>query len=159
MTDIAQAPEEGKEQTQWREVENWQLQWEQWKNQEEDLLERSKRYGEVRRFFDEKDYYALRVFLPQKTPLHPFVFQYDLPKTLPPYEIHAELRDEGLTVWVTGRLREAKLEKLCGHVNSFPDRFVIEYPLPSAATEVEIAKEPGHPYQVDIIMKKGKSLS
>ncbi|MEZ4704079.1 MAG: hypothetical protein R3A11_02595 [Bdellovibrionota bacterium] len=153
MNDIAQGAPDRKDDSGWVEREGWTEEWNQVKDAPEDQLERNKRYGQVRQFFDEPSYYALRVFLPKKTPSHRFVYQYGLSKTLPPYKVKATLGSPTL-VAISGKLEDPSLEKLCGHVNSFPDRFSIEYPLPSEVKDIEIIYKKDDPYVVDVVAYK-----
>ena len=135
----------------WTEAENWQAEWEAHKNDLEDPVERLKRYGRVRSLFETPDKYIVRLYLAEKTPNHPLVYQYDLPKEITKYEVEAETIGNS-RVQIRGKLWDPKLRKLTGLVNSFPDAFVVDLPfeeeVESASVQVKTQRI------VDVVVTK-----
>ncbi|MCB1198905.1 MAG: hypothetical protein KDK51_11070, partial [Deltaproteobacteria bacterium] len=101
-----------------KEIDDWQVEWEKHRSEPECLVERDKRYGRVFDVFDEEKIYVVRVVLPQKPPHHPWLYQYGLPKHLKPYLMQAKIVDDVLLI--SGVIQDVDLAKLCGLINSFP---------------------------------------
>ena len=139
----------------WKEVEGWEKQWELRKDWVEDRTEIQKRYGRVRSVFEQADRYVIRFFLPEKTPHHPFRYKFGLPDTMPSYTLNAQL--EGNVVWITGKISDPNIVKLCGHANSFPDRFYVEYPFSHPISSVSV--QPQGPFVVDVVAVKAEEGS
>lgn len=145
-----------------KEVPNWEALYDARMYREDEPIERDKRYGRVREVFDESDRFILRFHLPEKPPPHPLAFRYGLPKTFRPYELSATLLN-GCMLQVRGIMMDEELRALCGLVNSFPDRFHVDYPLAFMGFEPEI--EYTGTYTVDVKVEKnlkknlGKNVS
>lgn len=135
-----------------QEVPNWQKAWEKAQALPEDLNERDKRYGRVFKVFDEDDQFVVRITLPQKTPQHPWLYRYNLPQTLSPYQMHVNITEEYLRI--RGVMADEALKPLCGLINSFPDRFELALPIDFAILDFEVRFQ--EEYVVDIRCKKGK---
>lgn len=140
----------------WTLAQNWERAWEENKNNPEDLNERQKRYGRVRTVYENKGSYVIRFYLPEKTPNHMLVYKYNLPKEIKKYDVEAKVLDEN-HVRITGQLKDAKLIKLSGLVNSFPDRFVADLPLNEAIESASIKVQ--NPYTVDVIIAKKQKVA
>jgi NAD-dependent dihydropyrimidine dehydrogenase PreA subunit len=134
----------------WVEVENWQKDWEAHKDFADEPLERQKRYGRVRAIFETGDQYVIRFFLPEKTPHHRFVYQYGLPREMRGYEVSAEI--QGGVVRIGGIMKDRRLSKLCGLVNSFPDRFHVEHRFERPVSAVSVKPQGAH--VVDVVVTK-----
>lgn len=137
----------------WKEVENWEALWEEHKQDMDEPVDRLKRYGRVRSVYEQADQYIIRIFLPEKTPNHKFVYQYGLPTEMSSYSVEAELK--GSIVSIYGKIQDPRLVKLCGHVNSFPDRFYLEYPCSKPVASVSVKPQGKH--VVDVVVTKAKT--
>lgn len=133
-----------------QEIPNWQEQWNAHQSDPEDLTERDKRYGRVFDLFDEEDQFVVRVYLPQRPPKHPWLYQYGLSKTLQPYKVEGEVIESNLVI--SGLIQDEDLAKLCGLINSFPDRFEIKLPLDFTGKNLEITHV--EDYIVDVKLLK-----
>jgi|GEM_PF-6724857 len=130
---------------------DWQEHWEAVKHLPEDLQERDRRYGRVFKVFDEEGVFVIRIDLPSKAPNHPWIYQYSLPKTLTPYKVTAQVQKENLEIFA--EMPDGPLKKLCGLINSFPDRFHVCLPLPFVCMqEIDIVFQ--EPYVVDVCLRK-----
>lgn len=134
----------------WKETEHWEEAWTQHQRDAEDPVEVQKRYGRVRALFETPEKYIIRFYLAEKTPNHPFLYRYSLPKTISGYELKANA--SGRIVKISGRLKNAKLAKLCGLVNSFPDRFYVELPMDTNVENVSVENKTDH--IVDVVVTK-----
>ena len=134
----------------WTEVEGWQEKWTERQGDPEDPVDRQKRYGRVRTLFETPEKIIVRVFLPEKTPNHPFLYRYDLPKEVSQYDVQA--RFDGGFLKIAGKMKSKKLAKLSGMVNSFPDRFSIELPM---SIDIEaVTVQPKGKHVVDVVATK-----
>ncbi|HLG20173.1 MAG TPA: ferredoxin family protein [Bdellovibrionota bacterium] len=130
-----------------KEVEGWEPRWEAHENEVEDRDEVQKRYGRVRTIFEQSDQYIIRIYLPEKAPNHPFRYKYGLPEEMSTYTVSAVLT--GNSVSVLGKVADPRFAKLCGHANSFPDRFHFDYPFPKKVSSVSV--KPRGPHVVDVV--------
>jgi HSP20 family molecular chaperone IbpA len=83
-----------------------------------------KRYGEASMIEEDKDRYIVRFDMPEFIPNHKLKFKWGLPEKMPDYKTSVEV--DGKLVKVRGNLEDENVKKLCGWVNSFPDRFLRE---------------------------------
>lgn len=101
----------------------WEERWERVKNQKDSQWEIMKRYGMAAVVDEQKDRYVIKMELPDRTPTHVLKFQMGLPDHMPDYKIEVKLDDAARQITVNGKLEDPHIQKLCGKINSFPDRF------------------------------------
>jgi ferredoxin len=109
---------------------DWRKRWEAVQDELEPQWERMKRYGMASSLEEDGDRYILRFDMPAKVPNHILKFKWGLPEAMPEYKTAVEIN--GNAVKVHARLEDAKIKKLCGWVNSFPEGFLREvvFPVP-----------------------------
>ena len=132
------------------EVSGWETDWEAHKVEREERLDRDKRYGNARALYEQEDRFVLRFFLPEKTPQHPYRYRYGLPEEMSTYDVIATLKDG--RVFVTAKIADSNIAKLCGHANSFPDQFSVEYVFPKPISSVSVQRQATH--VVDVVAVK-----
>jgi len=145
--------EESATSSNWVEKEGWETVWQEHKNRPVDRLEEQKRYGRVRAIYELPDRYIMRVFLPERTPNHPFTYRYGLGEEMCTYDVKADLKTDGKLL-VKGKMADPKIAKLSGHANSFPDRFLIEYRFEKPVSSVSVSSKGKH--VVDVVVSKAQ---
>lgn len=101
----------------------WEERWERAKNHKDSQWEIMKRYGMAAAVTEEEDRTIIKVEFPEKTPHHIMKFQMGLPDAMPDYKFEVKLDQDDSRVTVSGHLQDPHIKKLCGKINSFPDRF------------------------------------
>lgn len=101
----------------------WENRWAQNKHKEDSKWEIMKRYGMAATFTEKKDRYFIKVEFPATTPIHITKFKMGLPDTMPDYNWNADLNSDHTELTVNGTMTDPHIKKLCGKINSFPDRF------------------------------------
>lgn len=122
----------------------WEVRWEEARQRrgEESYWERMKRYGMATTIEETGKQYLLRLALPERVPDHPMKFKWNLPDKMPDYKFDIKLARDGQLLLVKGWLEDQKVKRLCGVVNSFPDRFLREMVLPVKAKELKFNYNP-----------------
>ena len=133
----------------WKEVADWQTEWNKHEDDFHDRTEIQKRYGRVRSVFEEPGQYTVRVYLPEETPNHPFRYRYGYPSEMCTYDVQAE--QIGKTVYIRGSVADPMFRKLCGHANSFPDSFYVEYTFEKPVESVSVTPKGAH--VVDVVVR------
>ncbi len=105
----------------------WEVRWERAQSQPESKWEVMKRYGMAATLSEEKDHYLVKVAFPERAPLHILTYKSGLPDILPDYKFDVSLSAQGDEVIVKGLLTDPHFKKLCGKINSFPDRFTRKF--------------------------------
>lgn len=101
----------------------WEERWERVKGEKESKWDIMKRYGMAATVSEDKHRYVIRMELPEKTPVHVLKYKMGLPDTMPDYKIEVTLAPDNKGVQVAAWMQDPHIRKLCGKINSFPDRF------------------------------------
>lgn len=101
----------------------WEERWAAVKHLKDSQWEIMKRYGMAATVADEAKRYVIKMEFPQTTPIHILKYQMGLPDKMPDYEYKVELRDDQQTLVIAAWLKDPHVKKICGKINSFPDRF------------------------------------
>ncbi len=104
------------------EVPGWELQWADWRDAEEDQLERDRRYGRDYKVEEEKDHVLITVQFPTRVPAVRDRFRYGLPETMPIYGHHVQ--QDGNVFLVYGWVKDPKIRALVHTTRSFPGQFL-----------------------------------
>ncbi len=129
----------------------WEERWATHKDQEDSRWEVMKRYGMAATITEKKDRYFIKVEFPATTPNHITKFQMGLPDTMPDYDWNAELSEDATELTVNGLMTDPHIQKLCGKINSFPDRFRRSFRLTS---KVEVLRKAYRNKILSIELKK-----
>lgn len=129
----------------------WEARWAAHKDQTDSRWEVMKRYGMAATITEKKDRYFIKVEFPATTPNHITKFQMGLPDTMPDYDWNAELSADATEFTVNGLMTDPHIKKLCGKINSFPDRFRRSFRLNS---KVEILRKAYRNKILSIELKK-----
>lgn len=116
----------------------WEDRWARVKKEDDSKWEVMKRYGMAAVVGEEKDRYVVKVEFPEKTPHHILKFQMGLPDAMPDYKQEVSVSSGGTELVVFAKLDDPHIQKLCGKINSFPDRFLRKFNFP---IKVEIARK------------------
>jgi hypothetical protein len=98
-------------------------------------LERRKRYGYANKVEETPKAYLIKMLFPTIVPPSSLGEKLGLPSEMPDYEYDVNLEKNTLTV--RARLRDDRVLKLTGIVNSFPDRFFKEFILDKPVNKFE----------------------
>lgn len=101
----------------------WEERWARVKDQADSKWEIMKRYGMAAVMQEEKDKYVIKVEFPEKTPTHILKFKMGLPDAMPDYKVEVSLEPDHGGIMIAAWLTDPHIKKLCGKINSFPDRF------------------------------------
>lgn len=101
----------------------WETRWELAKDIKDSKWDVMKRYGMAALLSEEKDRYIVRVEFPDKTPTHILKYKMGLPDSMPDYKVEVTLDPDHAGLTVAAWLQDPHIKKLCGKINSFPDRF------------------------------------
>ena len=101
---------------------------ERWAKAQEQGLEDSKwevmkRYGMAAAVSETKNGYEVKVEFPATTPIHIMKYKMGLPDIMPDYEWGTDLDEATGALTITGKMTDPHIKKLCGKINSLPDRF------------------------------------
>jgi ferredoxin len=103
------------------EVPGWELEWAQWRDAEEDKLERDRRYGRDYTVEEKEGYVEVTLHFPARVPAVRDRFRYGLPETMPEYGAHIWMVGNSLNI--TGWVKDPKIRALTHTSRSFPGRF------------------------------------
>ena len=98
----------------------------------DDRIERARRYGEVYQLEDRDDAYVLRLEVPRVLPPSSLSTDLGLPVDMPDYDF--DLKIQGGTFVVQGRVDDPQVKKITGAAGSFPSTFVTRIPLRDPVT-------------------------
>lgn len=101
----------------------WEERWARVKDAKESKWDIMKRYGMAAVISESKNGYVMRMEFPEKTPLHVLKFKMGLPDAMPDYEQNVALDAASSTLTVAAHMIDPHIRRLCGKINSFPDRF------------------------------------
>ena len=101
----------------------WEERWARAKDKQDSRWEIMKRYGMAAALTDKKDRLLVKMEFPATTPTHITKFKMGLPDEMPDYDWSAELDATHTTLTISGTMKDPHIQKLCGKINSFPDRF------------------------------------
>lgn len=116
----------------------WEERWARARNHQDSQWEIMKRYGMAAAVTDNGDRFVIKVEFPEKTPHHILKFKLGLPDLMPDYNYEVKQGNSQSEVVVAGKLADPHIKKLCGKINSFPDRFRRSFQLD---TPVKIVRE------------------
>ena len=132
----------------------WEVRWAEAQSKgEEGYWERFKRYGEAYVLEETPNQYRFRFELPSRVPEHKMKYKWNLPDKMPDYKIDVKLNGDGKRILVKGWLEDARVKRLCGMANSFPDRFLREIDLSHQVKEITTNYNPAEKV-LDIIVNK-----
>jgi ferredoxin len=102
-------------------VDGWERAWAEWRNVEEDVTERDRRYGRDYTVEERGDTYVVKLNLPTRVPAVRDRFRFGIEETMPRYRNHTMVQGRNLVVvgWVT----DPKVRFLCHTSSSFPAQF------------------------------------
>jgi ferredoxin len=103
------------------EVPGWELAWAEWRDVEEDALERDRRYGRDYKVEEKDGYVEVTLQFPTRVPAVRDRFRYGMPEAMPEYGGHVWV--VGTTLNVTGWVKDPKIRALTNTSRSFPSRF------------------------------------
>jgi ferredoxin len=112
------------------EVPGWELAWSEWRDVEEDTLERDRRYGRDYKVEEKDGYVEVTLQFPTRVPAVRDRFRYGMPEAMPEYGAHVWV--VGTTLNVTGWVKDPKIRALTNTSRSFPSRFT---------TSIEVNRE------------------
>ncbi len=132
----------------------WEVRWEEAKRGGvESYWERMKRYGMATSIEETAHQYLMRVALPEKVPEHAYKYKWNLPDQMPDYKFDVHLENNGKRLFIKGWLEDQRVKRLCGVLNSFPDRFLRELELTHPAKDLKFNYNPAAKV-LDIIIDK-----
>ncbi|HED66809.1 MAG TPA: 4Fe-4S dicluster domain-containing protein [Planctomycetes bacterium] len=109
------------------EVDGWELEWAKWRDVEEDLVERDRRYGRDYAIEERDGYVHVAFHFPTKVPAVRNRFRYGLAEQMPRYRSHVAFQEGELLV--AGWLTDPKIRSLCHTSKSFPAQFITRLPI------------------------------
>ncbi len=112
------------------EVPGWEIAWADWRDVEEDSLERDRRYGRDYKVEEKDGYIEVTLQFATRVPAVRDRFRYGMPEKMPEYGAHVWM--VGTTLNVTGWVKDPKIRALTNTSRSFPSRFT---------TTIEINRE------------------
>lgn len=132
----------------------WEVRWAEAQSRgPEGYWERFKRYGQAYTLDESLNQYHFRFEFPSQIPEHRFKYQWNLPVRMPDYKFDIKLGGGGRQLLVKGWLEDQRVKRLCGIVNSFPDRFLREIELSHPAKDIKTNYNPEEKV-LDIIIDK-----
>jgi hypothetical protein len=124
----------------------WEERWARVQGKKDSKWEIMKRYGMAAVVEEQKDRYIVKVEFPETTPTHILKYQMGLPDQMPDYKYELNFDESHKQITVNARMEDGHIKKLCGKINSFPDRFRRSF---------------AFPYKVDLLRQiyRGKILT
>jgi ferredoxin/HSP20 family molecular chaperone IbpA len=101
----------------------WEERFARAKGEKDSKWDVMKRYGMAATVSEDRNRYVIRMELPEKTPAHILKYKMGLPDAMPDYKIEVTLAPDHKGVQVAAWMKDPHIQKLCGKINSFPDRF------------------------------------